>query len=188
MLKEKIVEIQEMREELTRLTQSALEDAQEMAHEADDLGEVANRLVDLCEAIKFVKSDFNTIDKETNPTLVTVMDMIGERRFEYGGYEVERKISNYRKNWQNESLIRSVVTTALDEIEDRNYVDQITGELINERDIVAPFMDHVVERLLKCAAFRDWRVTALRNFLPGVDPDNYCEVERSTKAVIRRMK
>lgn len=185
-MKDKIIEIQEMREDLRKLTQEALEDAQSMVQETDDLGEVANRLVDLCEAIKFVKSDFNAIDKETNPTLVTVMDMIGERKFEYGGYEVERKISNYRKNWQNESLIRSVVNTALDEIEDRNYVDQITGELINEREIVAPFVDAVIERLLKCAAFRDWRVTALRNYMPGVDPDNYCEVERTTKAVIRR--
>ena len=74
----------------------------------------------------------------------------------------------------------------MDEIEDRDYVDQTTGELINERNIVAPFVEAVVERLLACAAFRDWRVTALRNYMPGVNPDNYCEVESTTKAVIRK--
>lgn len=186
MLKDAIYEIEEKREELRLLTKSALEEAQRMAQEDDDLPQTANLLVELCEAIKWAKSNMNDLNKEANPTLVTVMDMMGERRFEHSNYEVERRVSNYRKNWQNDSLIRSVVNTALDELDDRDYVDQTTGELINERQIVAPFIDAVVERLLKCAAFRDWRVTALREYMPGVDPDNYCETERTTKAVIRR--
>ena len=116
------------------------------------------------------------------------VNQILPRHFQHSNYEVERRVYNYRKNWQNDSLLRSVVNTAMDDIEDRNYVDQTTGELINERQIVEPFIEAVINRLLKCAAFRDWRVTALREYMPGVDPDNYCEVERSTKAVIRRMK
>lgn len=188
MLKDQIYELEEKREELRLLTKDALEEAQRMAQEDDDLGQTANLLVELCEVIKWTKTSMNDLDKEANPTLVTVMDMMGERKFQHSNYEVERRVSNYRKNWQNDSLLRSVVNTAMDDIEDRNYVDQTTGELINERQIVEPFIEAVINRLLKCAAFRDWRVTALREYMPGVDPDNYCEVERSTKAVIRRMK
>ena len=186
MLKDTIYEIEEKREELRLLTKGAVEEAQRMAQEDDDLGETANLLVELCEAIKWAKTNKADLDKEANPTLVTVMDMMGEKKFQHSNYEIERRVSNYRKNWQNDSLVRSVVNTALDEVEDRNYVDQNTGELVNEREIVAPFIEAVIERLLACAAFRGWRVTALRNYMPGVDPDNYCEVERTTKAVIRR--
>jgi|TARA_R100000278_G_C5466810_1_gene162971 hypothetical protein len=186
MLKDMIYEIEEKREELRKMTQEAVGEAQRQVQSGDDLADTANLLVELCESIKWAKSDMNTLDKEANPTLVTAMDMMGERKFAHGTFEIERRVSNYRKNWQNDSLLRSVVNTAMDEIEDRDYVDQTTGELINERNIVAPFIDAVVERLLACAAFRDWRVTALRNYMPGVDPDNYCEVESTTKAVIRR--
>jgi len=187
MLKDMIYEIEEKREELRLMTQEAVGEAQRQVQSGDELPDTANLLVELCESIKLAKSDMNTLDKAANPTLVTAMDMMGERKFAHGYFEIERRVSNYRKNWQNDSLLRSVVNTAMDEIEDRDYVDQRTGELINERDIVAPFMSAVIERLLACAAFRDWRVTALRNYMPGIDPDNYCEVESTTKAVIRRM-
>ena len=186
MLKDMIYEIEDKRAELRKMTQEAVTEAQRQVQAGDDIGETANLLVELCEAIKWAKSDLNTLDKEANPTLVTAMDMMGERKFAHGMYEIERRVSNYRKNWQNDSLLRSVVNTAMDEIEDRDYVDQTTGELINERNIVAPFVEAVVERLLACAAFRDWRVTALRNYMTGVTPDNYCEVESTTKAVIRK--
>ena len=45
-------------------------------------------------------------------------------------------------------------------------------------------MDAIVDRLLACAAFRDWRVTALRAHIPGLDPDNFCDVKRTVKAVV----
>ena len=92
------------------------------------------------------------------------------------------------RNWQNNVLIRSVVNTAMDEIADREYVDQETGEPVSERAILAPWIEAIVERLLECAAFRDWRVTALRARVPGLDPDNFCDVKRSSKATISRVK
>ena len=85
---------------------------------------------------------------------------MGTRKFDRGSLEIERKVSNYRSNWQNDVLIRSVVNTCLDEIEQRTYVDQDTGEVIKERSIVGPWMEAVIERLLESAAVRDWRVPA----------------------------
>jgi hypothetical protein len=187
MLKDKIAEIEQKREELRSLTQDTLREAQELA-EGGELESTAHQLTDLLQVVKWTKQDFNEIDKESNSSLVTIMDKMGQRKFEAGGYLVERKISNYRKNWQNDVLIRSVVNTAMDELAERSYVDQESGELVSERAILGPWIEAVVDRLLECAAFRDWRVTALRARIPGLDPDNFCDVERSTKAVISRAK
>tara|TARA_B100000029_G_scaffold247524_1_gene244409 strand:+ start:24299 stop:24859 length:561 start_codon:yes stop_codon:yes gene_type:complete len=185
MLKDKIAEIEERRAELRALTQETLREAQDQA-ESGELEKTAHELADLLQVVKWTKQDFNEIDKESNASLVVVMDKMGTKKFEYGTQMVERKVSNYRKNWQNDSLIRSVVNTAMDEIQERTYVDQHSGEVVNERTIVGPFMEAVIDRLLECAAFRDWRVTALRHYIPGIDPDNFCDVERTTKAVISR--
>ena len=96
-------------------------------------------------------------------------------------------------SWQDQSKVKKDMWDGVRNYQARNNLMQMKkGDLcffyhsVNERQIVAPFIDAVVERLLKCAAFRDWRVTALREYMPGVDPDNYCETERTTKAVIRR--
>ncbi len=185
MLKDKIAEIEEKREELRTLTKETLREAQEQA-EGGEFETTARELTDLLQVVKWTKQDFNEIDKESNASLVVVMDKMGSRKFEHGMHKVERKVSNYRKNWQNDTLIRSVVNTAMDEIQERTYVDQHSGEVVNERTIVGPFMEAVIERLLECAAFRDWRVTALRHYIPGIDPDNFCDVESTTKAVISR--
>ena len=185
--KDKVAEIEERREALRTLIAGAINDAQESA-ENGELENTANGLVDLLQVISWTKADIRELDNEANPTLVTVMDQMGTRKFDYGSHTIERKVSNYRSNWQNDVLIRSVVNTCLDEIEQRSYVDQETGEKIDERSIVGPWMDAVIERLLECAAFRDWRVTALRARVPGLDPDNFCDVKRSTKAVLSRKK
>ena len=184
-LNEKIAEIEELRGQLLTLTKETIRDTQEAA-EAGLLEETAPELVDLLEVLKWTKSDIRDLDNESNETLVTIMDNMNTRKFQRGSFLVEKKISNYRTNWQNDVLLRSVINTCLDEIEPRSYVDQESGELINERQIVAPWMDAVIDRLLACAAFRDWRVTALRSHIPGLNPDNLCDVKRSVKAVISR--
>ena len=81
MLKDMIYEIEDKRAELRKMTQEAVTEAQRQVQAGDDIGETANLLVELCEAIKWAKSDLNTLDKEANPTLVTAMDMMGERKF-----------------------------------------------------------------------------------------------------------
>lgn len=183
-LKDNLFEIEDLQKKLIDLQKKTLREAQELAEQGDE--DVKNRLVDLLESTKWQKSDLRDLDNEANEALVTIMDRAGTRKFESGSLNVERKVSNYRSNWQNDVLLRSVINTCLDEIEQRSYVDQDTGEKIDERDILSPWMEHVVERLLKCAAFRDWRVTALRAYIPGLDPDNFCDTKRSIKAVISR--
>ena len=184
-LNDKLLEIEEAGHELRRLIGEEIRSAQEEA-EGGDLEGTAGPLVDLLEIIKGIKAKVRDADNEANPTLVTIMDNMGTKKFERGSLSVERRVSSYRTNWQNDVLLRSVINTCLDEIEPRSYVDQESGELINERQIVAPWMDAVIDRLLACAAFRDWRVTALRSHIPGLNPDNLCDVKRSVKAVISR--
>ena len=182
-LNDKLLEIEEVGNDLRRLMGEAIRSAQEEA-EGGDLEGTAGPLVDLLEIIKSIKANVRDAANEAHPALVTIMHNMGTKKFERGGLNVERKVSSYRTNWQNDVLIRSVINTALDEINPRNYVDQDSGEFINEREIVAPWMDAIVDRLMACAAFRDWRVTALRAHIPGLDPDNFCDVKRSIKAVI----
>jgi len=186
-LDERIAEIDAMAGDLRRSLDAAITEAKESA-ENGELQSTAESMVDLLEVIKYHKSGMRDVDNEANPTLVTIMDTMGTRKFERGGLLVEKKQSSYRSNWQNNVLVRSVVNTAMDEIADREYVDQNTGEPISERAILAPWIEAVVERLLECAAFRDWRVTALRARVPGLDPDNFCDVKRSSKATISRVK
>lgn len=182
-LNDKLIEIQEAGDELRRLMGEAIRSAQEEA-ENGNLEETAGPMVDLLELIKGIKASVRDADNEANPTLVTIMDNMGTKKFSRGVLSVERKVSSYRTNWQNNVLIRSVVSTALDEMAERNYVDQESGELVSERAIIGPWIEAVVERLLACAAFRDWRVTALRAHIPGLDPDNFCDVKRTVKAVV----
>jgi len=192
-LDERIAEIDALAGDLRRSLDMAIAEAKENAEDAvygpeSTLQGTANSMVDLLEVIKAHKSVMRDVDNEANPTLVTIMDNRGTRKFERGGLVVEKKQSSYRSNWQNNVLVRSVVNTAMDEIADREYVDQETGEPISERSILAPWIEAIVERLLECAAFRDWRVTALRARVPGLDPDNFCDVKRSSKATISRVK
>ncbi len=182
---EKILDLQDHADTVRTMMADYLKAAQADA-ESGNLEASSEGMVWLLEALGDIKAQVREVDSETNPSLVTVMDQMGERRFEVGSTMIERKVSNYRSNWQNQVLVRAVVNTALDDIEPRDYVDQETGAMISEREIVAPWMDAVVERLLECAAFRDWRVTALRARIPGMDPDNFCDVKRSVKAVLRR--
>ena len=192
-LDERIAEIDALAGDLRRSLDAAITEAKESAEDLvygpeSDLQGTANSMVDLLEVIKAHKAVMRDVDNEANPTLVTIMDHMGTRKFERGGLLIEKKQSSYRSNWQNNVLVRSVVNTAMDEIADREYVDQNTGEPISERAILAPWIEAVVERLLECAAFRDWRVTALRARVPGLDPDNFCDVKRSSKATISRVK
>jgi hypothetical protein len=182
-LNDKLVEIEEAGNELRRLMGEAICSAQEEA-ESGGFEETAGPLVDLLEIITAIKANVRDADNEANPTLVAIMDNMGTKKFQRGALTIERRVSSYRTNWQNDVLVRSVINTALDEIHPRNYVDQDSGAFINEREIVAPWMDAIVDRLLACAAFRDWRVTALRAHIPGLDPDNFCDVKRTVKAVV----
>jgi len=182
---QQIEDIQQQADGLNEMLADYINTAKVNATEGDLSGS-AEGLTYLLYLIRDIKARVKDADDEANPALVEVMDHMGEKQVEYGSISVERKISNYRTNWQNQVLIRAVVTAALDEIEEREFVDQESGSYVSERAIVAPWVDAIISRLLECAAFRDWRVTALRNNIPGLNPDDFCEVRRSTKAVLRR--
>lgn len=184
---EKILNIADYADGLRDMLNGYLKETQEDA-EGGNLQGSSEAMVSLLDLLGDIKAQVREIDNEANPSLVTVMDKMGQRNLEYASISVERRVSNYRSNWQNDVLVRAVINSALDEIQPREYVDQETGEPIHEREIVAPWMDAVVDRLLECAAFRDWRVTALRHNIPGLNPDNFCDVKSTTKAVLRRSK
>jgi hypothetical protein len=65
-------------------------------------------------------------------------------------------------------------------------IDPNTGELVDLITIAKPIIDIVVKNVTEAAAIRDWRVTALRAMLPGLNPDDFCEVEKAEKISIRR--
>jgi hypothetical protein len=65
-------------------------------------------------------------------------------------------------------------------------VDPATGEVLDILTIAKPLIDNVVKNLTATAAIRDWRVTAVRNIVPGLNPDDFCEVEKSERVSILR--
>ena len=92
-LNDKLIEIEEAGNELRRLMGEAIRSAQEEA-EGGDFEGTAGPLVDLLELIKGIKSSVRDADNEANPTLVTIMDNMGTKKFERGALNVERKISS----------------------------------------------------------------------------------------------
>jgi hypothetical protein len=82
-------------------------------------------------------------------------------------------------------LIEAVINTSLAD-ENGEVVNPSTGEVIDIITIAKPLIDNVIRNLTATAAIRDWRVTALRNIVPGMNPDDFCEVEKSEKVSILR--
>jgi hypothetical protein len=52
--------------------------------------------------------------------------------------------------------------------------------------VAKPLIDGVVKNIVDAAAIRDWRVTALRAMIPGLNPDDFCEVEKTERVSIRK--
>ena len=110
--------------------------------------------------------------------------MAGDKLLEFGDMVAERKFNSSRKNWAHQVLMEVVVNQALAK-DATSVVDPSTGEIIDLTTYAKPIIDSVVEHLTRAAAIREWRVTALKAMVPGLNPDDFCEVEKSERVSIR---
>lgn len=146
-----------------------------------DPDEAFNALVNIAE----LKRQTREVEDAINELFVAWMRLNGEKVRDYGTHVAERKVSSSRKNWEHKTLLEAVVNMSLSQ-EDSTVVDPSTGEVIDLIQIAKPLIDNVVKNLSEAAAIRDWRVTALRAMIPGLNPDDFCEVEKSERVSIRR--
>lgn len=143
--------------------------------------EVFNTLVQIAELKQVVKDT----ESRLNALLTKHMRMNGDKVLEYGSLIAERKFSSSRKNWDHQVLLEAVVNKALSH-DAGMVVDPSTGEIVDLTAIAKPVVDAVVDTLTKAAAIREWRVTALRALIPGLNPDDFCEVDKVERVSIRR--
>lgn len=143
--------------------------------------EVFDTLVHIGE-LKHIVRD---VEGKLNSLLTEHMRMNGDKFLERGSYTAERKIASTRKNWDHQVLLEAVVNKALAE-ESSIVVDPATGEVIDLSTVAKPLIDTVVDHVTKAARVADWRVTALRAMIPGLNPDDFCEVEKSERVSIRK--
>lgn len=142
--------------------------------------ELFNSLVEIGELKNLVRD----LEKRLNALLVEEMRMNGDKVIEHNNLVAERRFSSTRKNWQHETLIEAVVNKALSK-DSGVVVDPSSGEIIDLGEIARPIVDAVVDSLTKTAAIREWRVTALRAMVPGLNPDDFCEVEKVERVSIK---
>ena len=140
-----------------------------------------NALVDIAE----LKRQTRQIEDSINELLVAWMRLNGEKTRDYGTHVAERKISSTRKNWEHKTLLEAVVNMSLAD-ENSRIIDPNTGEVIDLLVVAKPLIDGVVKNIVDAAAIRDWRVTALRAMIPGLNPDDFCEVEKTERVSIRK--
>ncbi len=140
-----------------------------------------NALVNIGE----LKRQARQIEDSINELLVAWMRINGEKSRDYGTHVAERKISSTRKNWEHKTLLEAVVNMSLAD-ENSRIIDPNTGEVIDLLVVAKPLIDGVVKNIVDAAAIRDWRVTALRAMIPGLNPDDFCEVEKTERVSIRK--
>lgn len=153
----------------------------ERQEEAIDAKELFYALVEFGELKYLVR----TLETRLNVLLTEYMRMNGEKLLEFGNMIAERKVSSSRKNWEHNTLIEAVVNKAIAGAS-ASVVDPNTGEVVDLAYISKPLIDAVVDNITRAAAIRDWRVTALRLMIPGLNPDDFCEVEKAERVSIRR--
>lgn len=140
-----------------------------------------NALVNIAE----LKRQTRQIEDSVNELLVAWMRLNGEKVRDYGTHVAERKVSSSRKNWEHKVLLEAVVNMSLAD-ENSRVIDPNTGEVIDLLLIAKPIIDIVVKNIADAAAIRDWRVTALRAMIPGLNPDDFCEVEKTERVSVRK--
>lgn len=167
----------------TMLKDNVSTTTERLENEAEEFNqtEVFNALV----ALSDLKGQTRDLENRLNVLLTAHMRMNGEKVLEFGDLIAERKFSSSRKNWEHATLLEAVVNTALSK-NATSVIDPNTGELLDLSDFAKPIIDSVVEHVTRAAAIREWRVTALRAMVPGLNPDDFCEVEKAERVSIRR--
>lgn len=131
------------------------------------------------------KARLRDVESRLNNLMVEYMRHEGEKVIFRGDYSAERKMNSSRKNWQHGTLIEAVVNVSLSQ-ELGSVVDTNTGEVVDLTHVARPLIDSVVENLSRAAAIREWRVKDLRALVPGLNPDDFCEVEKAERVSIKR--
>lgn len=169
----------------TILKDSIATTVERLENEAEEFDETEafNALVSLSE----LKSTVRELETRINVLLTAWMRTNGEKVLHFGDMVAERKFSASRKNWQHGTLLEAVINKSLSQ-ESTVVVDPASGEIIDLTTIARPIIDAVVENVTKAARIGDWRVTALRSMIPGMDPDNFCEVEKAERVSIRKQQ
>lgn len=172
-----------IKESETVLKDSVGKTVERLENEAEefDSTEAFNALVGLAD----LKGVVRELETRINILLTSYMRVNGEKMLYFGDMVAERKFTANRKNWEHQVLLEAVVNQALSG-SNTSVVDPSTGEVIDLTVIAKPVIDAVVDSLTKAAAIRDWRVTALRAMIPGLNPDDFCEVEKAERVSIRR--
>lgn len=153
----------------------------ENQHEEFNQDEAFRTLIEITE----LKATIRELENRLNALLTQHMRMNGEKLLEMGSFVAERKFSSNRKNWNHQPLLEAVVNRALS-AETSMVVDPSTGEIIDLSTVAKPLIDAVVDNVTKAARVADWRVTALRAMIPGLNPDDFCENEKVERVSIRR--
>jgi len=169
-----------MMDTLTKSVRPDVRSIQDGATEIDP-DVLFNTLIEIGE----LKREIREVEDSVNELLVTWMRLNGEKVLVHGNHTAERKVSSSRKNWEHKTLLEAVVNMSLSG-DGGTVIDPNTGEVIDLITIAKPIIDAVVRNITEAAAIRDWRVTALRAMLPGLNPDDFCEVEKAEKVSIRR--
>lgn len=144
-----------------------------------------DEVFDALVALSDFKAQVRDLESRLNELLTSEMRRSGEKIMQVGDFVAERKFSSSRKNWEHQVLLEAVVNKALSQ-ETTVIVDPATGEIIDLATFAKPIIDSVVEHVTRAAAIREWRVTALRAMIPGLNPDDFCEVEKTERVSIRR--
>jgi hypothetical protein len=173
-------EVASLMDDLANGLTSSIKSIENGAREFDP-DEAFGALVNIAE----MKRQIREVEDAINELFVAWMRLNGEKVRDYGSHVAERKVSSSRKNWEHKTLLEAVVNMSLEQ-EDSRVIDPSTGEVIDLIQIAKPLVDNVVKNLADAAAIRDWRVTALRAMIPGLNPDDFCEVEKSERVSIRR--
>lgn len=150
-------------------------------HEDFSQDEAFRTLIEITELKALIKEH----ETRLNMLLTQHMRMNGEKLLEMGNFIAERKFSSNRKNWNHQPLLEAVINRALSS-DSSVVVDPATGEIIDLTAIAKPLIDAVVDNVTKAARLSDWRVTALRAMVPGLNPDDFCESEKTERVSIRR--
>ena len=172
-----------IKEAETMLKDSVGRTIERLENDAEEFSEVEtfNALV----ALSDLKAVVRDLEVRANILLTSWMRANGEKVMDFGDMTAERKFASSRKNWQHGTLLEAVINKALS-AESTVVVDPSSGEVIDLTTMARPIIDSVVESVTKAARISDWRVTALRAMIPGMDPDNFCEVEKSERVSIRK--
>lgn len=141
--------------------------------------------IEIMMAIADLRREMKSVEDKLNEMITTHMRQSGERQRDFGAVTVERRVSSNRKNWEHNTILSAVVNTSLSNTQGM-VVDPNTGEMVDILALTKPIIDNVVADIVATAAIREWRVTALRAMVPGLNPDDFCEVEKIERVSIRK--